>query len=299
MVFSLKLYILHRLKRNWFFTTFRYKNKFKKILKKLLSSPREKCIVRTLKGFNLAIDPVTDKGIESSIFENGIYEEGTLNAFESIIKKGDIVFDLGANIGLTSIYASMLTGKAGKVYSFEAHPGTFNILKYNIEINKCENIIPLNYAISDSSGIGMIYENLDVNRGAASLIKKNHFQKSFKIRTISIDQFTDKYKINRIDFIKMDIEGFELNAIKGMQNFLKVKSKPILCIELSFDVNTAETINELFLILTVELKYLAFKQEKSKTLGGNFVKINEFKDLPRFDNIYFFQSKHISNIKNY
>lgn len=298
MAISLRLFFLHRAKRIVNRKKFRYSSILNKGIKKLFPKPKNKFIVKTLKGFNLIINPKLDKGIEYSIYKEGIYEEGTLDAFECIIAKGDVILDLGGNIGLTTIYASKLTGKKGKVYSFEAHPGTFEILKKNIELNKCLNVTPVNFAVSDDVGSGSIYENLDINRGAASLMKKNDEQNFFKIPIITLDKFLVDNKINDINLVKMDIEGYELNALKGMKSFLKINSKPVFCIELSFDVNTFEVIDEIFTTLTLEYNYLAYRQKRGKTLGGKFINIEKTKDLPKFDNIYFFQKEQIKNIRN-
>jgi FkbM family methyltransferase len=298
MDFSLRLYVLHRAKKLLEKRSFKYKRALQKKINILLPSIKENFTVKTLKGFKLIIDPKTDKGIEYNIFRDGEYERGTLEAFECIIKKGDVVIDLGGNIGLTSVYASILTGKKGKVFSFEAHPETYKILKKNLKLNKCNNVTAKNLAISDTNCKGVIYDNLDVNRGAASLIKKNKGQKSYQTYITTLDNIVSENGIEKVDFIKIDIEGYELKALKGFEQYLKIHPKPSMCIELSFDVNSNEAIEEIFSILTKQHNYLAFKQKKGKSRGGSFIEIIETNELPRFDNIYFFQKEQLSFIKN-
>jgi FkbM family methyltransferase len=298
MDFSLRLYIIHRLKKFIYNKDFKFKSIVDEIIKRLFPDIKEKFIVKTLKGFKLIIDPETDKGIEYNIFQHGIYEKGTLDAFECIIKKGDIIIDLGANIGLTTIYESILAGKDGKVYSFEAHPKTYEILNKNISLNKCNNIYSVNKAISDNISAGFIYDNLDINRGAASLMKKNENQKAHRTDLTTLDNFVKENNINKIDFIKIDIEGYELKALKGFQEYLNINPKPIFCIELSFDVSPPEVINEIFTLFLEHYNYLAFRQKKGKSIGGNFIQVFRVSDLPKFDNIYFFQEEHLSFVKN-
>ena len=97
--------------------------------------------LKTLHGFYLNINPAIDNGVELSLHETGTYEKGILYYLSSILKKGDCFIDVGANIGLMSIYASEFVGDKGTVLAFEAHPKTARLLEANIEMNNLSNML--------------------------------------------------------------------------------------------------------------------------------------------------------------
>lgn len=159
----------------------------------------------------------------------GIHEEATTSIFKKIIKPGDIFLDLGANIGYFSLLAAKLVGEKGKVFSFEPEPRNFYYLQKNIEINNYKNIYPFQKAVSNindmielficdyDSGHHTInqYEGIEVYSHGRPTQKK-----SIKIEAVKLDDFL-KDKTDRVDIVKMDIEGAEALAIEGMKNILK------------------------------------------------------------------------------
>ncbi len=80
----------------------------------LIPEPQGICIMKTRYGFCLQIDPVRDQGVERSIYYTGTYEKGSLAIMKRLLRKGDSFVDVGANIGLMSLYASQLVGASGK-----------------------------------------------------------------------------------------------------------------------------------------------------------------------------------------
>jgi FkbM family methyltransferase len=143
------------------------------------------------------------------------------------IKKGDFVIDAGGCWGDTALVFATKTGNTGKVFTFEFFKDNLNILKENFSINKnlSTNIILTEQPLYDKSNM-----NLYLNHACADIttLTKNK-NNSLYYKTISIDDFINNNKINKIDFIKMDIEGCELKALKGATNTLK-KHKPKLAI---------------------------------------------------------------------
>ncbi len=98
----------------------------------LIPAPKGVCTMKTNYGFYLQIDPVKDQGVERSIYYTGTYEKGSLAVLKQLLRKGDSFADVGANIGLMSLYASQLVGTKGKVWAFEPNPETARILKENV-----------------------------------------------------------------------------------------------------------------------------------------------------------------------
>jgi FkbM family methyltransferase len=138
-----------------------------------------------------------------------------------------IIFDVGAHIGNYSIDLS--TNPEAEIYSFEASPVTFKILQK--KTHNIKNIMPLNFAVSDTITTLKFYDYDDREFSQhASLYKdvivdyhKGH-AKEFDVKTTTIDNFTLNFKINKIDLLKIDVEGHELKVLIGAQHMLQTKS---------------------------------------------------------------------------
>ena len=143
------------------------------------------------------------------------------------VEKDNIVIDAGGCWGDTSLLFSSKVGKQGKIFTFEFFEDNLNILKENFFRNKelANNIELIERPLYDKSN-----RDLYLNHACADITtlteSKNNLQ---QYKTISIDDFINNNKIEKIDFIKMDIEGCELKALQGAQNTLK-KYKPKLAI---------------------------------------------------------------------
>jgi FkbM family methyltransferase len=151
-----------------------------------------------------------DRGIINEIW---IEKNYTPDGFS--LEKNDVVVDVGAQIGIFTIYAS---SKAimGKVYSFEPMPDNYKMLNENIKLNKAKNVVPLNKALSDKNGKETMFLD-DLNTGGHSLVNtgKTWSKHKININSISFDAFVKQYKIKKIDFLKMDCEGSEYNIFFG------------------------------------------------------------------------------------
>jgi len=135
------------------------------------------------------------------------------------IKKGDIVVDVGAMIGYFTIIFAKLVGKNGKVFAFEPHLGNFDILKKNIEINHCRNVVPVQKALSNRNGKARLY--CYTNRGKNIIF---HFDEKYDefvpIETMRLDSYFGKCD-DRVDFIKIDAEGADMAIVQGMGDLIE------------------------------------------------------------------------------
>ncbi len=142
-------------------------------------------------------------------------------------KEGDTVIDAGAFCGDTSLYFLEKINRRGKVWAFEFVPLHLCIFEKNIKTNNAEDIIiPVPLSISSFSGKAFYTENEESSR--ISLIKNVKYSKP--VETVTIDDFFYKKDIP-VDFIKMDIEGEEYNALVGaLQTISKYKPTMAICI---------------------------------------------------------------------
>jgi len=157
-----------------------------------------------------------------------VYEPPTTKLFVDIIKRGDIVLDVGANVGFFSLLSSSLVGEHGKVYAFEPIPSVRDKLIANIKINKFNNIEVIPKAASDQAGATKIYEGPEGHKGISSLRPLDSASQCITIETVPLDNMADVF--GRVGLIKIDVEGAELLALKGMSKIIS-RDHPNLIIE--------------------------------------------------------------------
>ena len=138
-------------------------------------------------------------------------------------QKDDYVIDCGAYTGNTSLYFSDRVGSCGKVFSFEAMPSTYNKLKQNIEKLNRKNIYIYNNAVSNEE------KKLIFTETATPASRQITSGKGIEVQALSIDDFVRKNNIGHVDFIKMDVEGAELDVLNGCEETCK-KFSPILAV---------------------------------------------------------------------
>jgi FkbM family methyltransferase len=156
---------------------------------------------------------------------NGVYEPLETEIVKQEIKKGDVVLDLGANIGYYTLIFAQLVGEEGRVFAFEPDDTNFNLLKRNVEINGYKNVTLVQKAVSHQTERVKLYLH-EENKGMHNIYEPDSPDSpAIEIETVSLDDFLESYT-EKIDFIKMDIEGSELDAIEGMSSILQ-KSKNV------------------------------------------------------------------------
>jgi FkbM family methyltransferase len=127
---------------------------------------------------------------------------------------GDVVLDIGAGKGEHTVAFAKAVGPTGRVFAIEAHPVTFRCLELFCEINQLTNVTPLNYAIADCCG------TVDIDMGADWLdnsIVPPGRHGSATVPSLTLDELLVQQKIQQIGLLKMNIEGAEALAIKGMK----------------------------------------------------------------------------------
>jgi FkbM family methyltransferase len=159
-----------------------------------------------------------DLGIISESFESEIF-----SIFKP--KEGDIVVDCGAHIGKYTIYASKLVGSRGKVLAIEPEPRNFEILNKNCQINHCKNVILLNNAVWDSDKELKLFITNAVTEHSLKRVTQNFI----KVRALKLDTLLGKLKLEKVDWLKIDAEGAEIEVLKGAKKYLtKGKIKNII-----------------------------------------------------------------------
>ena len=159
---------------------------------------------------------------ESLLWTKPILEE--YNKYYKI-KGGDIVFDCGAHHGLYSLLISRAVGKNGMIYCFEPDDENYRILTGNVRKNGIKNIKVVKMGLWSGKGRALFRTNLGHSShiiiGTSANARKKNIE---SIRLTTIADFSKEMKLKKIDFMKMDIEGAEIEAIEGSLAFIKNNS---------------------------------------------------------------------------
>lgn len=137
-----------------------------------------------------------------SIFYQGMYTPHYLP-----IERNDVVVDIGANIGVFSVYAATRTHCA--VYAIEPFPGNFAGLEQNLRANRLHNAIPLRFAVSNKSGTVLFLDSGASQHHRLKTVVPDITEKYIEVPSITLQDFMDCHQIKQIDFLKMDCEGAE------------------------------------------------------------------------------------------
>jgi len=160
-------------------------------------------------------------------FYKTVSDKQKIALFKKIIKPGMRVLDLGANIGFYTILFSKLVGENGKVFAFEPDVKNYEYLEKNT--NKLYNVIIEKKAVSDKTGKINFFVSKDLNVDHQSY-DSGEGRESKEAEAVALDDyFADNTKI---DFIKIDIQGYELTALKGMGKIMQQHGKMIVFGEL-------------------------------------------------------------------
>jgi FkbM family methyltransferase len=172
-----------------------------------------------------------NESIGKAIIKKGIYDANGIHYINKILQLIDapICLDIGANIGN---HALIMARHSKKVYCFEPQTDIVNLLKKTINENNIKNMEIFCLGLSDKNEKLTFYKNLDGNGGSSTFIadlKGTNYQiENFECRVG--DEIIEQNRIEKIDFIKIDVEGFEAHSLSGLKNSI-LKFRPIIMME--------------------------------------------------------------------
>jgi FkbM family methyltransferase len=160
---------------------------------------------------------------------NGVWEKKATQYISKKIQPGMHVLDVGASTGYYTLLFSKLVGETGRVLSFEPIPVAKKYVDTNIDINHLKNVDTFGFALFDKKGTACLADPLRNDKIDPD--KKTAAGHDIMVEMVVFDELIKELKLNRIDMVKLDVEGAELNVLKGMEKTLK-KDKPGLLIEI-------------------------------------------------------------------
>jgi len=213
-----------------------------KALKKIDSiQPFPPYVEMTESRYGPMLYPIQDKYVGGSLKEYGQFCRGELELFAHFISPGAIVLDIGANIGAHTIPLAQLVGPGGVVVAFEPQPTLHKILCANLVLNSIPNVLTYAMALGDCEG-DCRFPVLDYSQpGNFGGIGADMVEEGETVPLCMLDGF----QLERVDFIKLDVEGFEAKVLEGAANTIE-RCRPIMYIENDRAEKSAELIQRLF-----------------------------------------------------
>jgi FkbM family methyltransferase len=186
--------------------------------------------VTTRLGFRMHVDLA--EWIGQHIYMTGNYEPETTSLICSLIREGDTIVDVGANIGFITLAASRKVGPSGKVLAFEPVSSTCAALRHNLLINNASNVVVHEIALSNASGMVTIYEGPIRNKGRSSIRPMSDASGHQTVPMAAFDALDMSTEPVRL--VKIDVEGAEQLVVEGMMEFLR-RNRPHIIVEVSRD----------------------------------------------------------------
>lgn len=174
-------------------------------------------------------------------------EHAMLAALQAWAKPGDAVYDIGANVGVYAIRLAQLVGRGGRVYCIEASPVCVSYLQANVALHALENVEILPVAVLDRAGeteFVIHYGNASIGLADASPFYHHKLGHEIRVHCAPLDELIREHALRPPRVIKIDIEGAEASALRGMQATLEAE-RPTLILELHGAGNALASLDQL------------------------------------------------------
>ena len=218
----------------------------KKILKNIEGNLKTE--FAEVQGSKMFLDP----GDSLDLSINGVYGELDTKIIREEIHEGDIVIDVGANIGYYTLIFAQLVGKSGKVIAFEPESKNFEILKKNIEINNYDNVIVEQKIVSEKCGKMKLYVS-DSDIVGHRIQQMKNLKNFIEVESVTLDDYMEKLHLDKkVNFIKIDVEGAEPKVLEGSNKILEENDQLKIFTEFNrevvkkYDIEPKEMIDLLY-----------------------------------------------------
>src|SRR5262249_21539557 len=140
---------------------------------------------------------------------------------------------VGANVGLMTLAAAGAVTARGHVYAFEPVPACYEALLRNLELNGIDHVTAVRKALGSRPETLTIYEQLRSNRGSSSLLKPARFAGTATAQVMTLDDFLAERQVGPVAMLKVDVEGWEPEVLRGAAGLLSGPQPPMLIVECS------------------------------------------------------------------
>lgn len=175
----------------------------------------------------------------SRIYLRQGFEEGEQSFLSCFLQNGMTALDIGAHHGFYTLLFSNKVGSHGSVIAFEPSPRELRKLRWNLALNRSRNVHLEPFALSSNGGMATLFVCLGQETGCNSLRPPavSEPTQPVPVPVTTLDRYLEEHTVGPVDFIKIDVEGAELDVLKGAAKLLNCNSQPIIMCELA-DIRT-------------------------------------------------------------
>jgi FkbM family methyltransferase len=205
-----------------------------------------------------------------ALFITGTFEPSEMSWLADNLKDDMVFIDVGANIGIYTMFAAKLVGAGGRVLAVEPSEREFQRLSFHVVLNDLGNVTCLRFAAADKMGVGKLKVASEEKSGQNTLGKfvteTTELLRVETVRMYPLDRVIAEHKLARVDVVKIDVEGAELRVLRGLASTIE-RWRPKLLIELAPDALAAQnTSSEALVEWLRDSRYELF--EFSRTTGA-------------------------------
>ena len=233
------------------------------------------------KGIQWQLD--LEEGIDFYIYLFGRYEVSSYKAMKNLLQPGDITLDIGANIGAHTLPMAELVGKSGKVIAIEATNWAYQKLLRNLSLNEDlkDSVTPVQSLLNETSNQAdaphALYSSWSFDeKKEKHKILRGSLNSTSEAKVLALDDLVNSLKLEKLDFIKMDVDGFECKVLRGSDYTIK-HYKPSMLIEISpFLLREREGSLEEYLDFLIQNGYKIYEESSRKLLSMNPKELNQY-----------------------
>lgn len=210
-------------------------------------------------GYSVKLRP-NDDGWERRVYWQRTYEPATLALMDACLRPGDHMVDVGANLGLMSLHASLAVGPSGSVTALEPHPMTFGRLQEHLRLNKSQNVNAINVAAGAEDGMLELFDTPGFQSGQASFVANSGGISAGEVAVRRLDDILPATQART--FIKIDVEGYEHQALLGAARTLQ--RDPIICMECDPGLSPEPDAPSAFRLIMKTGRYTSYRFANTK-----------------------------------
>ena len=202
------------------------------------------------------------------------FDNAEFRVIAHLVRAGDVAVDVGANVGEYSVLLSRQCGTTGRVWAFEPVPDTYWRLRETLALNRCGNVTPVQAAVCDKAGTVRMnlfepqycaWNTLGMPKMVTPEGNRVSPAKSVEVPSCTLDEVCHSEKIAKINFLKVDVEGFEQTVFQGAARLLRERRVDYICFEISQEPLNGAGVSSRSIFEALEAHgYLAYRFDEAK-----------------------------------